>query len=284
MTFLWKTTRTTTLHIVQVKKISDVLIKLENVTETRLQWFKDNRMRANLDKYHLLINNTKESFQTKIANETVSNSKYEKLLRVKADHELNFNEHVSSLCKKASHELNALSEIASCMTFDQRRLILNSFITSHFSYCPIVWMLHSRKLNEIINHIHERALRIVYKDFNLSFQKLLIKDNSLNIHNRNLQKLVTKIFKVKNRLSPELMNNVFEFIEKPYSQRTASHLRSRKIRTTKYGIETPSYLGPKLWHVFPNEYKTIESFEDFKAKIISSAKLCKTYIHQVGFI
>ena len=118
-------------------------------------------------------------------------------------------------------------------------------------------MFHSRKLNERINQIHERALRIVYKDFNSSFQELLIKDNSLNIHHRNLQNLVTEIFKVKNGLSPELMNDVFEFIKKPYSLQTTSHFRSRKIRTTKYGIETPSYLGPKLWNLFPNEYTTI---------------------------
>ena len=90
-------------------KISDVLIKLENAAEILLQWFKDNRMKANPDKYHLLINNTKKSFQIKIGNETVSNSKYEKLLGVKVDHELNFNEHVSSLCKKVSQKLNALS-------------------------------------------------------------------------------------------------------------------------------------------------------------------------------
>ena len=86
------------------------------------------------------------------------------------------------------------------------------------------------------------------------------------------------------------MNDVFEFIEKPYSLRTTSHFRSRKIRTTKYGIETPSYFGPKLWNLVPNEYKTIESLEDFKAKIKTwvpencPCKLCKTYTHQVGFI
>ena len=83
-------------------KISDVLIKSENAAETLLQWFKDNRMNTNPDKYHLLINNAKESFQMKIV--TVSNSKYEKLLGVKIDHELNFNEHVLSLCKKASQK------------------------------------------------------------------------------------------------------------------------------------------------------------------------------------
>ena len=99
-------------------KILDVLIKLENAAETLLKWLKDNRVKVNPDKYYLLINNTKESFLIKIGSETVSNSRY------------------------------ALSRIASCITFDQRRLLLNSFITSHFSYCPIVWMFHSRKLNE----------------------------------------------------------------------------------------------------------------------------------------
>ena len=74
-------------------KISNVLIKLENAAKTLLQWFKNNRMKTNLDKYHLPINNTKESFQIKIGNEKVSNSKYEKLLGVKVDHKLNFNEH-----------------------------------------------------------------------------------------------------------------------------------------------------------------------------------------------
>ena len=52
-------------------KNSDVLIRLENAAETLLQWFKDNRMKANPDKYHLLINNTKESFHIKIGNKTV---------------------------------------------------------------------------------------------------------------------------------------------------------------------------------------------------------------------
>ena len=73
-------------------------------------------MKANPDKYHLLINNTKESFQIKIGNETVSNSKYEKLRGVKVDHELNFHEHVSLLCKKANQKLNALSRIASLIS------------------------------------------------------------------------------------------------------------------------------------------------------------------------
>ena len=128
-------------------------------------------------------------------------------------------------------------------------------------------MFHTRKVNERINHIQESALRIVYKDFNLLFQVLLIEDNSLSIHSRNQQKRVTKIFKVKNGLSPELMNDVFEFIEKQSSLQSTLHFRSRKIRTTKHGIETPSYLGSKLRKFVPNEYKTSESLADIKVKL-----------------
>ena len=112
----------------------------------------------------------------------------------------------------------------------------------------------------------------------------------MNNHHRNLQKLVIEIFKVKNGLSPELMNDVFEFIEKLYSLRTTSHFRSRKTRTRKHGIGTPSYLGHKSWNLVLNEYKTIESLADFKAKIKiwvpenCPCRLCKTYIHQIGFI
>ena len=77
-----------------------------------------------------------------------------------------------------------------------------------------------------INHIHEKALRIVYKHFNSSFRELIIEGNSLNIYYRNLQKLVTEIFQVKTGLSPELMNNLSDFIEKPYSLRKTSHFES----------------------------------------------------------
>ena len=72
-------------------KILNVPINLENTAKTLLQRFNDDRMMANPDKRHLLINTNKESFQIKTGNETVTNSKYEKLLEIKIDHELNFN-------------------------------------------------------------------------------------------------------------------------------------------------------------------------------------------------
>ena len=110
-------------------------------------------MKVNPYKYHLLINNDKKLFEVKTRNETITNSKYKKLLGVTIDRELNLNEHVTSLCKKACQKLNALSGIEYCIIFEHRRLVLNYFITSHFSYRLIVWMFHSRNLNGRINNI-----------------------------------------------------------------------------------------------------------------------------------
>ena len=82
-------------------------------------------------------------------------------------------------------------------------LLLNAFITSQFSCAPVVWMFLSSKQNQHINRVQERVLRVVYKDDNSSFDALLEKYNSCKIHDRNLQKLVTEIFKVKINLTPE---------------------------------------------------------------------------------
>ena len=70
-------------------------------------------------------------------------------------------------------------------------------------------MFHSRTLNNRINRLHERALRLVYKDPSLSFEDLLQKDESFTIHHRNLQKLATEMYKAYNDLSPLLVKCIF---------------------------------------------------------------------------
>ena len=142
-----------------------------------------------------------------------STKKFEKLLGIHFGNKLTFEPHVISLCRKASQKLNAFARIACSLKFEQRKLLFNAFITSQFSYVPVVWMFHNRKLNNHINCIHERALRIAYQDHNSAFNELLANDGSFKIHDRNLQKLLIEIFKVKIKLAPEIMNEVFDFIE-----------------------------------------------------------------------
>ena len=92
------------------------------------------------------------------------------------------------------------------MLFLELHIPRNAFITSQFSYAPVVWMFHNRKLNNHINRIHERSVRIVYQAHNSTFEELLAKDGSFKIHDLNLQRLVIDVFKVKMNLAPEIMN------------------------------------------------------------------------------
>ena len=113
-----------------------------------------------------------------ICNEKLSSTCSEKFFGIKIDNKLTLEEHVEGLCKKASQKVSAVARISSLMRFEQRKRIVNLFITSHFSHYPLVWMFHSRRLNNRIDHIHERALKIIYQDYNSSFKELLRKDKT----------------------------------------------------------------------------------------------------------
>ena len=126
--------------------------------------------------------------------------------------------------------------------------VMKVFILSQFNYCPLLWMFCERRFNNKIYHLHEMALRIPYKDNNSDFTSLLQKDNALKIHTKNLQILMTKIYKTHNNLNPALTEDIFIAKRPKYSLRNGCKMHLPKVRTTTFGIETISYLGGKLWH------------------------------------
>ena len=133
----------------------------------------------------------------------------EKLLGIKVDSRSNFNEHLDGIIKKASHKINALSRITPFMNISKGRIFMNSFFNSQFNYCPLVWVFHSLSIDNKINRLHERVLRIVYNDFKSSFKNLLEKDWAVSIHVKNLQKLATEMFKISKNFSVPLMSEIF---------------------------------------------------------------------------
>ena len=97
-------------------------------------------------------------------------------------------------------------------------------------------MFHSRKLNNKINQTHEEALRLVYQN-NLSFSELLDLDNSVTVHQKNLQVLVTEIYKVKIAIAPEIMKDIFELQNSSYNLRSScNQFRRENINAIHYGL------------------------------------------------
>ena len=125
------------------KDSTSVIKKLENVAKILLNWFTHNRFKANPDKFHLILSDPNIELFLEIDHLKIFNQNSQKLLGIKIDNKLSFVEHITELCNKASQKLHALARIAG----KQKRKIMKAFISPQFSYCPLVWMFQSKKLN-----------------------------------------------------------------------------------------------------------------------------------------
>ena len=117
---------------------------------------------------------------------------------------------------------------------------MKSFVTSQFSYCPLIWMFHTRRPNNKTNSIHDRALKITYQNNLSTFQELLNKDNCVSIHHRSLQVLAIEIFEVYQGLSPELLTETFVFKTSSYNLRRNDSFEKCKVHSVYHAIESLS--------------------------------------------
>ena len=150
--------------------------KLKEYSLSRFKWFSNNYMKVNSGKSHLLISG-KQRMITWFDNHELESQNVEELLRIDIDSTLTVENHTKKKkkCKKPSQKLNVLARISPYIALRKKRAIKKAFITPHFGYCLLVWMLHGRVLNNKINYLNLRTLRITYGDKISSFQNLLKK-------------------------------------------------------------------------------------------------------------
>ena len=138
-------------------------------------------MKLNQDKCLITSGHKSEAIWAKIGQNKIWESKKQKLLEVIIERQLNFHESLILLCKKAGKNLSALARLANVSSLEQRKFLMKSFAESQIGYCPLTCMFCGRKPNTKINHVHERALRIVYRNNSLCFDQLLQIDKSYHI-------------------------------------------------------------------------------------------------------
>ena len=83
-----------------------------------------------------------------------------KLLVITINEHLNFNKHITNVCKSVSRKLNVLLRVSFHLSYQKKKVVSNSFISGPFSYCPLVWMYSSIRSYGKINKLHERSLRL----------------------------------------------------------------------------------------------------------------------------
>ena len=152
-------------------------------------------------------------------------------------------------------------------------------------------MFHNRDLEHKINKLHERALRIVYNDDQLSFHELLKLDNSSTIHHQNIRKLVIEVYKSIHDLSPSFMKDIF--VNSGY---TGPKLCNEKqfhipnVNKSYKGEESLKAFAPRIWKLVPNQLKCIDNLDKFKIEIKKwrpkecPCRLCRDYKAGLGYV
>ena len=125
-----------------------------------------------------------KQFRSKNLGETeIKNSEYEKLLVInQSRHKIKFNEHLNDIISKANRKVNALSRVVPYMTLSKKKILMNLFFNSQFSYCPLIWMSHRRIINNKINRLRERCMRLIYGNKASSFEELTARQTCFNTH------------------------------------------------------------------------------------------------------
>ena len=107
-------------------------------------------------------------------------------------------------------------------------------------------MFCSRQRNNLINKLHERALRLVLNDRVSDFEALPRKSSDISCHHRNIQMLMIERYKIKNKLSQPIMDSMLNRRNITYNLRHLQEFQSERKRTVFDSLETLGYHAPQL--------------------------------------
>ena len=143
-------------------------------------------------------------------------------------------------------------------------------------------MFHSRRVNNKINHLHERSLRIVYKDNYSSYADLLAKDKK--------ETFSPLLSNYRTNLSNVIIHNILKTRTLTYNLRSQTNFVRDCVNTRRCGLNSRSYFAPKISDMVPSEIKNVNCLQKFKTEIRkwapenSSCYLCRTYMQNLVFV
>ena len=117
------------------------------------------------------------------------------------------------MCRKAGQKFSALLRLSPYLNTNKRKTLYNTMVKFQLNYYSQVWMFCPRRSSSLIKKCQERALRITYNDQVTDFKSLLSNLNEITIHQRNLQVLMTEIYKIINHIGPPIISSLFEIRE-----------------------------------------------------------------------
>jgi hypothetical protein len=252
--------------------VDHIINTLQSDSKQAVEWFEINFMEANPTKFQFIFLSPSRKKQPlmstlPIFDINIDRCEYVKLLGVTIDDQLNFHNNIKDLCKKASRQLNAFKRISNNLSIIEREMIYNSFIVSVFNYCPLIWHFCKKSDHRKVEKINERALRVVYNDYNKTYDELLQIGNKMSLRKHRFINFAIESYKIKRGESVDMLKCFDVPKITPYDLRCKDQNTLPSIRTTTYGIKSFRYLSSHIWNLLPDNIKQANDLPTFKTLI-----------------
>ena len=247
----------------------DMKRNLEVEGSALVDWFEINQMEANPGKFQSLAVGKKTHAKNptfQIQGTDIPCSDEVKLLGVTIDYLLNYDTHISNLCKKTARQINVLKRIGRYLPIGCRKVIYQSFIQSNFNFCPLIWHFCSARNTKKIEQLNFRALKLVYQDFSSTYDDLLNRDKSVSLHLQRQRLIALEVYKILAKQGPSYLHNLISVKPTRYNFRS-KNVNVPSVKSTAYGKKSFLLHGAQLWNSLPNDIRNAENFAQFKALI-----------------
>ena len=223
-----------------------------------------NRQNRSNHKYCLTINNVEIKSKESVT-----------LLGIEIDNKLNFEKHVSTICKKANNQLNAISRRGTVLGQKEKEILINSFAYSNFNYGPLIWHFTTRKGIKKVEKVQERSLKSILNDYDKTYFQLLDISKKPSMEVKRLRILITEIFKTLNDSNPVFMKDIFYYCQTKSHKKHNLYVHSRN--TPRYGNNSLRVLDAYIWNSLPENIKSTDSIYELK-NLLKGWYGCKCYL------
>ena len=189
------------------------------------------------------------------------------LLGVTIDCGLNFNLHISNVCKKASQRIGVIMRLRNLIPTEAKLHLFKAAILPHLTYCHLVWHFCRASDTRRLERKQERGLRAVFKDKQSSYQQLLVKAKLQSLYNRRLQDICIVRYNISN-LYPRTICDMFLTNSYTYNLRQKDFYQP-SFNTVTHGKHSIRWIRPRLWSKIPSKERSAASLKQFKTRINS---------------
>ncbi len=251
------------------KNFHTMLSRLKKACETAIEWFDNNLMKANPDKFNFMVlspfqKEHKNVYTLRIADVILTSVLQAPLLGITFDTELTFKPHVQVLIQKANFQLYTLKRLCGFLDTRTKLTILKSFIRSNFTYCCHIWYFTLAVLKERLERLQHRGLKYAFNDYVSDYEVLLEKADMDPIYLLIQKAIVTDIYKAINNIGATYLQEFFVLSR----NKRRRDLIVPRVDSTTYGLHSLRFHGAKLWSNLSSKAKNAKSVEDFKAALV----------------